>query len=75
MEGDASAETTGLARAGKSWRVLQNSAERCVTGLSLSPITACLACTQYPSAEKLSPFCYRCHKDTFLTRQTIAASS
>ncbi|KAK8492459.1 hypothetical protein V6N11_034870 [Hibiscus sabdariffa] len=47
----------------------------CVNGLSQSPLTACLACTQYPSAEKLSPFYYRCHKDIFLARQTIVASS
>ncbi|KAK8600686.1 hypothetical protein V6N12_050538 [Hibiscus sabdariffa] len=45
-----------------------------VTGLSLSPVTACLACTRYSSAEKLSPICYRCHKNIFLTRKTIATS-
>ncbi|KAK8530760.1 hypothetical protein V6N12_013262 [Hibiscus sabdariffa] len=47
----------------------------CVTGLSLSPVTACLACTRYSSVEKLSPLRYRCHKNIFLTRQTTAASS
>ncbi|KAK8600515.1 hypothetical protein V6N12_050368 [Hibiscus sabdariffa] len=47
----------------------------CVTGLSLSPVTVCLACTQYTSAEKLSPFYYRCRKNIFLTRQTVVASS
>ncbi|KAK8564486.1 hypothetical protein V6N12_036609 [Hibiscus sabdariffa] len=47
----------------------------CVTGLSLSPVTVCLACTQYPSAEKLSPFYYRCRKNIFLTRKTVVASS
>ncbi|KAK8554256.1 hypothetical protein V6N12_031222 [Hibiscus sabdariffa] len=47
----------------------------CVTGLSLSPVTVCLACTWYPLAEKLSPLRYRCHKNTFLTRQTVDASS
>ncbi|KAK8662904.1 hypothetical protein V6N13_024790 [Hibiscus sabdariffa] len=57
------------------WYLDFGRASCCVTGLSLSPVTAYLACTRYPSAEKLSPLRYRCHKNIFLTRQTIAASS
>ncbi|KAK8578692.1 hypothetical protein V6N12_069036 [Hibiscus sabdariffa] len=58
-----------------SWYSDFGRASCCVTVLSLSLVTISLACTLYPSAEKLSPLRYRCHKNTFLTRQTVAASS
>ncbi|KAK8606499.1 hypothetical protein V6N13_030780 [Hibiscus sabdariffa] len=75
-KGDVSNRDNGSCPGGKSRLVLDfGRVSCCVTGLSLSPVTACLVCTRYSSAEKLSPLRYRCHKNIFLTRQTAAASS
>ncbi|KAK8636626.1 hypothetical protein V6N13_124368 [Hibiscus sabdariffa] len=59
-KGMSRTETTGPAQAGNlGWYSDFGRASCCVTGLSLSPVTACLVCTRYSSAEKLSPLRYR----------------
>ncbi|KAK8662640.1 hypothetical protein V6N13_024531 [Hibiscus sabdariffa] len=75
-KGDVSNRDNGSCPGGYlGWYSDFGRASCCVTDLSISPVTACLACTRYSSAEKLSPLHYRCHKNIFLTRQTAAASS
>ncbi|KAK8601015.1 hypothetical protein V6N12_050860 [Hibiscus sabdariffa] len=70
-KGDVSAETTGPARANfLADFQISGRASCCVIGLSRSPITCCLACTRYTSAESCHLY-HRCYKNIFLARQLV----